>query len=370
MQLEISRLRTQLTSQTSDTTTHSTQLSALQSSLATAETKLKTTENELADTKKALHRASEKSVQDGTNATSKDTKIRTLERDLETTTTKYHEATANVTKLEAKINAMNKLHREAEARTAAKLSSAESTAREIPVLRTKIATLEAETARLREKHKRAISGSGADVDDGLDELEDEGRKKLERRIRELEGQVFDLQRGVWRDQRTNLQPELHNTDGASSTLPVRSSLDHHEEGFDEVDLSGTTGPGSARRESSFFGSNNAASRAATASPGTAKHSNFTQYLSSGLNAFMAPASPSVTAAGPTRDRADSLLLEDDDEMDEAAFARAQREEEMKKMVAHVREVKRGLTSKWKGWRLDLVESRKAGDGGLGEVFEV
>ena len=373
MQLEISRLRSQISSQTEGTSSHDTQISALQASLGSAEGRLKSAENELADTKKALGRASEKSVQDGTERTSKDTKLRALERDLETTTTKLNEANTKTAQLEKKIEAMNKLHREAEARTASKLASVEQTSREIPALRTKIATVEAENARIREKHKRAVSGGGAD--EGLDELEDEGRNKLERRIRELEGQVFDLQRGVWRDQRTAMQPDLA-ADG--SALPSRPSLDNasriqHEEGFDEVDLSGNTS--TSRRPSAFFGNSNA-SRAATASP--PKHSNFTQYLSSGLNAFMAPTSPPPGGEGSgliNRPRNDSLLLDDDDAMfDEAAFARAQQEEEMKKMVAHVREVKRGL-GKWKGWRLDLVEVRmsEGGDGygvGAGEIFEV
>ena len=57
--------------------------------------------------------------------------------------------------------------------------------------------------------------------------------------------------------------------------------------------------------------------------------------------------------------------------DESAFATAQREEEMRRMVEHVREVKRGL-KEWVGWRMDIVDVRRSGGGGVGfgEVFEV
>ena len=46
------------------------------------------------------------------------------------------------------------------------------------------------------------------------------------------------------------------------------------------------------------------------------------------------------------------------------------------MVEHVREVKRRLREEWKGYRLDLVESRRMMGGGgedeqaFGEVFEI
>jgi hypothetical protein len=374
MQLEISRLRSQLSSQNSDCATHGSQITSLQATLDSTETKLRTLEAELSDTKSSLSRASEKAVVDGTERTSRDTRIRELERQLASTTSSNDDTRRRAETLDTKIEALNKLHREAESRAATKLASSEALAREIPTLRARLASLEAENARLREKHKRHVSGGGAD--EGLDELEDEERKKLERRIRELEGQVFDLQRGVWRDKRTALQPELAGARTSQDGAGPTAALLGQEEGFDEVDLSGA---GGSRRTSSFFGGGGGGPRHATASPASqqAKHSNFSQYISSGLNAFIAPQQGGAGAAAPstTRPRNDSLLEDfDDDAFDEEAFARAQREEEMKKMVAHVREVKRGL-SRWKGWRLDLVESRRAEGGGgvgvgLGEIFEV
>lgn len=349
MQLEISRLRSQLSSQSQGCEAHGEQIDALQTSLQTVESKARKLEKELGDTKKSLARASEKAMLDGTERTSKDTKIRNLERDMTDAVTKRDETVKKAEQLEKKVEAMNKLHREAEARSASKLSAAEQASREVPSLRAKTERLESEMTRLREKHKRSMSGGGAD--DALDELEDEERTKLEKRIRELEGQVFDLQRGVWRDKRTSLQPDITGSGGNAD-----------EGDFDEVDLTGTSGA-TLRRPSALQ---------RTTSPGQ-KHSNFSQYFTSGLNAFL----PSTTSPPPgARPRNDSLLEEfpedeagfDEAGFDEAAFAQAQREEEAKKMLEHVREVKRGL-KQWKGWRLDLVDARRA-EGGQWEIFEV
>jgi predicted nucleic acid-binding Zn-ribbon protein len=353
MQLEISRLRGQLSSQTEGCETHGEQISALQTSLLTTEGKLRGAETELADTKRALSKASEKAMLDGTERTSKDTKIRSLERELEDAITKRDEVVKKAEQLDKKIEAMNKLHREAESRNSSKLAAAETTARELPALRAKIEKLDSENSRLREKHKRVMSGGGGD--EGLDELEDEERQKLEKRIRELEGQVFDLQRGVWRDKRMQMQPR--GDEGS------RTSLDPGED-FDEVDLSGSGN--ASRRRSSGNLLNQQSSQI--------RHSGFTQVLNSGLAAFRAgTTSPDSQGRNQNRPRNDSLLQEfddDNDAFDEHAFAHAQREEEARKMVEHVREVKRGLKGQV-GWRLDLVDARRAGGGvGFGEIFDV
>ena len=41
----------------------------------------------------------------------------------------------------------------------------------------------------------------------------------------------------------------------------------------------------------------------------------------------------------------------------------------KKRIERVKEVKRALKN-WEGWRLDLVENRRGGGEGVGEIFEV
>ena len=335
MQLEISRLRGQLSSQSQGRESHDEQVAALQISLSNAESKLRSLETELADTKKGLSKASEKAVLDGTERTSKDTKIRSLERELEEAVSQREEVTKKVEQLDKKIEAMNKLHREAESRNAAKLAAAEASAREVPGLRSKVEKAEGESARLREKHKRVMSGDAGG--EGLDELEDEEREKLQKKIRDLEAQVFDLQRGVWRDKRVQMQPR--GDEGS------RTSMDPGED-FDEVDLSGS---GNASGRKSLGGNQ----------PQQVRHSGFSQVLNSGLAAFrVSTTSPDAQQRQNNRPRNDSLLQEfEDDNFDEDAFARAQREEEARKMVEHVREVKRGL-KQWVGWRLDLVDARR------------
>lgn len=350
MELEISQLRSQVNTQTEGCDKHGEQILALQASLSRAETKLRAAENELADTKKALNHASEKAVSEGTQKTSKDTKIRTLEKDMAEAIAARDDVVRKAEALEKKVEAMNKLHREAEARNASKLSIAEAGSRESGVLKAKLASVENENSRLKEdrerRKKRSLDRTGDE--DEVDELEDEEREKLEKRIRDLEGEVFDLRRGLWRDKRKDLQED-------DDVLPPRPSQD---EDFDEVDLSG---PGSRRRSM------------ANALTGQQKHSGFSQVLNSGLAAFRAATtSPDSQQKQQTRPRNDSLLEEfDDDEFDETAFAQAQREEEARKMVEHVREVKRKL-KEWEGWRLDLVDLRRAGgvEPGFGEVFEV
>jgi hypothetical protein len=83
------------------------------------------------------------------------------------------------------------------------------------------------------------------------------------------------------------------------------------------------------------------------------------FLTSGFNAITGGTSG-----------ADGALLEDDEDLDfdEDAYRLAQ-EEEAKRRIEKVKEVKRGLKN-WKGWRLDLVENRRGGGEGIGEIFEV
>lgn len=346
MELEISRLRGELSTKTSSCETHGSQISALQESLSATQNKLRNLEAELGSSKKALTRASEKAVKEGVEKTSSDTKMKALERDLAEVAAARDEIRKKAENLEKKIETMNKLHREAEARNASKLSAAETQGREASMLKARLAAVENENLRLREERdrrkKREVTGAD---DEGLDELEDQERFRLERRVRELEGEIFDLKRGVWRERRKEMQPNPESgADGASNR--------DNPGDFDEVDLSGG-GPDSRRR---------------SLAP-QQKHSSFSTVISSGLAAFRG--SPEQT----NRPRQDSLLkeLEDDDAFDEEAFAAAQREEEARKMVEHVKEVKRKLRD-WEGWRLDLVDARRSAAGmlgtGFGEIFEV
>lgn len=364
MELEISRLRGQLSSQTAGCETHGEQIEALKASLASVQGQLVGKEAELGDLRKAMQRASEKSVLDGTERMSKDTKIRALERELAEAVEKREEVVKKAVMLEKKVETMNKLHRETEGRNASRLAVVEAQAREAGMLKARLAKVENENLKLREERerrkKREVAGDGGD--EGLDELEDEARVRLEKKVRELEGENFDLRRGVWREKRKDLQPSVSEVDADGSEI-------RGNEEFDEIDLSGH-GSGSRRR--SFATSHSPPQQ-------QQKHSSFSTMINSGLAAFRA-ATVSPThhhQQQHSRSRQDSLLQEFDDDVgdgvgfDEEAFARAQREEEARRMVEHVREVKRKLKD-WQGWRLDLVDVRRGGGGGfgIGDIFEV
>ena len=346
MELEISRLRSELSTRTSSCETHGSQILALQDTLIMTQNRLRNVEGELSDSKKALTRASEKAVKEGVEKTSSDTKMKSLERALAEASATRDEIIKKAENLEKKVETMNKLHREAEGRNASRLSAAEAQGREAGILKARLIAAENENLRLREekerRKRREVSGGD---DEGLDELEDEERVGLERRIRELEGEIFDLKRGVWRERRKQMQPDPGV--GAEGELKEDDAGD-----FDEVDLSGS-GPASRPLPPSS----------------QQKHSSFSTVLNSGLAAFRS--SPDHTS----RPRQDSLLqeFEDDGAFDEEAFAIAQREEEARKMVEHVREVKRKLRD-WEGWRLDLVDAKRSATGmlgtGFGEIFEV
>jgi hypothetical protein len=102
-----------------------------------------------------------------------------------------------------------------------------------------------------------------------------------------------------------------------------------------------------------------------------QHSSFATVISSGLAAFTGGGGTDQHRPSGFSEKYNDDFLEDDDEFDEAAFAQAQADEEARKRVEWARDIK-GKLKDWKGWRLDLVESRYASPGaafGMGEVFE-
>jgi hypothetical protein len=161
-----------------------------------------------------------------------------------------------------------------------------------------------------------MEGGGGLDDEGVDELEDEERLKLERKIRALESEVHELRSGAWIGKRRELE----------ATSP----------GFQDIDLhTGNPLSPSHRRKSGPGG--------------------IGDFFTSGLNAL---------AGG-----GDDEFLEDDDmDFDEDAFRKAQ-EEESKRRIERIKEIKRSLKH-WEGWRLDIVENRRGGNEGVGEIFDV
>ncbi|KKZ64511.1 hypothetical protein EMCG_01390 [[Emmonsia] crescens] len=380
MELEISNLRAQLNSQSSTSSANQEQISALEDKLSRSEASLEKTQRELADTKHSLNRAVEKAVKEGVDKTSTETLIKNLERQLQEVETAKTEAEKKIETLEKKLQALGNLHKESENRNNIRLRERDKFEKDAAMLKRKLVTIENENLRLREERERIRKREASNVGDeeGLDELEDEERQRLEKRVRELEGENFDLRRGIWKERKRELSEtgrhrEGDNTDEHPGDYPSSAGA------FDDVDLVGGlpgSGPDHARHKAQ-----------------QQKHSSFTTVLSSGLAAFRGEAGSPAAAVLEHRSRAGStishgtgyshnqLLAEkvgdddgvwDDGDIDPIAYAQAQAAEEKRMRDERVKEINRTLKN-WKGWRLDLVESRYGAQGagvGLGEIFEV
>lgn len=236
--------------------------------------------------------------------------------------------------LEKKVVSLEMLHKEDEGqirRLESDLAEAQS---ENVELKKKVQKAEAEALRLSKKE--AQDGGGTD-NDHLDELEDEERQKLEKKIRELEAENTDLKRGIWQEKRKELQPGMDEAPGGQ---------------FTTVDLGSGGAPGAAHR----------------------KHQgSFGDFLTSGLNALTGAGGHQQGYGhghghGHGHEHDDDGFLEDDDDFDEEAFRKAQ-EDAAKARIERIKDIKRGLKN-WEGWRLDLVEGRRGGGEGIGEIFEV
>ncbi|KAK0107386.1 hypothetical protein ONS95_004078 [Cadophora gregata] len=330
MEIEISSLRAQLERMASGSS-EKEQVTALESKLLRSEKLAETAQRELADLKKNLERTTEKAVKEGSERISAETKLRTLER--EATESKAHskELQKKIDALEKKVSTLVTLRKEHDARSQTQKKEREKIEQEASELRVRIAGIENENLRLREERERARKRDAQGIDDdGVDELENEERQRLEEKVRDLEGEVHELRRGAWRERRK----ELVGEESSGVTSPGTR--------FTDVDLHGGMSP-SRRRSIAPSGK-----------------SGLGDFWTSGLNAI----------TGANASSGDGALLEDDEdlEFDEDAFRLAQ-EAEAAKRIERVKEIKRGL-KKWEGWRLDLVENRIGGVDGVGEIFEV
>ena len=330
MEMEISTLRSQLTKSTSTSTGPSEQVAALEEKLDRAERAAGAAQRELIDVRRNLDRASEKAVRDGSERTSAETKIRTLSREAEKSRKVAEDSLKRIETLERKLAALTNLHKDSDGRRQASEKQHSLLEKDASEMRRKLAALENENLRFREERDRYRRREVTGDDGGLDELEDEERQRLESKVRSLEGEVFDLKRGAWKDKRHKL----------SESGPVSPGSK-----FDDIDLGGGPSPWAARRQSQAAG----------------MASGFTNALSSGFSAF-------TGSGGAGRRESDSLL--DDDgvvDFDEEAFRKAQ-EEEARKRIERVKDIKRGLKD-WEGWRMDIVDCR-VGAGIGGEIFDV
>jgi hypothetical protein len=325
MEIEISNLSAQLARNASGSTAEREQIAALTEKLARTQTSLDTSQRELFDLKKNLEHTTAKAVKEGSERTSAETKLRTLSREAEEAKLQSTELQKKVEALEKKVLTLTTLHKEHDARSQALKKEREKADKDAAELRQRLAGIENENLRLREERERHKKREAQGIDDdGVDELENEERQRLETKVRDLEAEIFELRRGVWKERRQEL-----DGDDSGVTSPGAK--------FTDIDLTGSPG----RRRSLALG-------------GPTK----------GLGDFFSVFTGAVTGG------ADDQLLEDDDEVDfdEEAFRLAQ-EEEARKRLERVKDIKRKLGD-WKGWRLDLVETRRGGGEGAGDIFEV
>ncbi|CZT08857.1 hypothetical protein WAI453_006054 [Rhynchosporium graminicola] len=332
MEIEISNLRAQL-ERIASSSSEKEQIAALEAKLLRSERSAETAQRELGDLKKNLERTTEKAVKEGSERISAETKLRTLEREAEESKVRSEELQLKVDALEKKVSTLATLHKEHDARSQTQKKEREKAEKEASELRAKMAGIENENLRLKEERERARKRDAQGIDDeGVEELENEERQRLEKKVRDLEGEVHELRRGVWRERRKELDGE---------------------------ELSGLTSPGTKFTDVDLGGGMSPNRRRSLAAGGKGGLGDF---LTSGFNA--------ITGANANANADDGLLLEDDEELDfdEDAFRLAQ-EADAAKRIERVKGIKRGLKD-WEGWRLDLVENRRGGGDGVGEIFEV
>lgn len=327
MELEMSRLRAQVERLSVSASTPSEQITALEEKLARADKAAGLAQRELHDVKVELEQASKKAVKEGSERASAETKLRSLQQEAESATAARDELAKKVDALEKKVATLTTLHKEQDGRTQALRKEKERAEKEVREVKERLERAEAENLRLRKKD--AAEGGGDD--EGVDELEEEGRLRLEKRVRELEAENTDLRRGIWREKRREMQ-------GGPDEVAAAAN-------FETVDLGGGMSP-SARKGASGSG--------------------LGDFFTSGLNVLTGAGGGG--AGGHAHGHDDGLLEDDDMEFDEEAFRRAQ-EEEQTKRIERIKEIKRSLKN-WEGWRLDLVENRRGGGEGVGEIFEV
>ncbi|KAF2757634.1 hypothetical protein EJ05DRAFT_529408 [Pseudovirgaria hyperparasitica] len=333
LELELFNLHTQLSTLESKNTDLSSQLTTLEDALSTEREAHSSTAKELADLRTNLESASTRAESSDTDKSALTKQIAQLEASLAASQRTADAASKRASTLDQKVSTLTTLHRDASTAHAARQRDFSKTEREAKELRSRVSFLAGENSKLR-----STASHGVTDDDGtsVDELVDEARETLRRKVRELEEENAELRRGVWRDRRRELQPGLDDDNDADTS-------------FDDVDLTGRASPRAAR-------------------PGVTRgSSSLTDVINSGIKAF------SSTGVGGGRRRGSSVrkqslghVSEDGDEFafDEEEFKRAQEEENMRRLE-RVREIKRGLVD-WKGWRVDLVHVRA----GMGGVFDV
>ncbi|KAJ3488045.1 hypothetical protein NLG97_g6276 [Lecanicillium saksenae] len=283
MEIEISKMRSQLERHQSGASSEKEQVAALEDKVARAEAAAGKAQRELQDVKKNLERATEKAVREGSERSSAETKASSLEHELKTLKATHEELVKKADGFEKKVT-LTTLHKEQDSRTQILKREKDKAEADLAELRTRAEKLESENTKLRSR--KSTDGGGGLDDEGMDELENEERQRLEKKIRSLEKEVHELRSGEWIQRRRDMEPSS----------------------FQDVDLSAPYGSPAQRKNST---------------------SGIGQFFTNGLNAL---------AGGGD----DEGLLEDDDmEFDEEAFRKAHEEEQMRRLE-RIKELKRAL----------------------------
>ncbi|KAF2721955.1 hypothetical protein K431DRAFT_223038 [Polychaeton citri CBS 116435] len=327
LELEMSNLKNQVKTLGSNVDDKETKVTGLEGQLKTAEGERESLRQELEQLKVSMTFPSDDTKAVGEDPEALTKRITLLESDLRTANASLDTASERAKALESKLETLTKMHKDATTSSSAK-------DKELTDLRDQL--------RKRDKPNHVRDASDFDLHE--DETE---TGALHARIRELEAENFDLKRGVWRDQRASMQPGMEDS----------------PDNYEDVDLNG--GPYSADR-----------SRSRGSLP--RQGSTIQDVINSGISAFTGRPRDAVggqPAQGQRtmHDRKQSLGLLSEDDFDPEAWQQAQ-EEEAKRRVERVKEIKRGL-EQWRGWRVDIVDTRKSAGSGFmngvaGPVFEV
>ena len=344
MELEISRLRAQLLKP--PPASENEQVAALEDKLARAETAASKAQIELSDLRKSLDRTAEKAVREGSGRSSAETAAAEAIREAEAAKSEREVAINKVRALEQKITAMGSLHKEQDSRMQSLRKEKEYLGREVKELHGRVAVLQKRPVRHGTGGEKLDEGGGLD-DEEVDELEAEERARLARHIRDLEAENYNLRRSIWHERRKSMQlrPDDH---------------------FQDVDLG--SGIRSPMRKKGGGGLADLLASGISAITGAEEYQVLQGQRDTSLAAAASPAPATAATAGLLDDDDNDGFLNDDLEFDEEAFRAAQKEE-MNRRLERVREAKRALKN-WEGFRLDLVDVRRAGGEGDGEIFEV
>lgn len=320
MEIELSKLKARVDRQETGASTEREQVTALEEKLARAEAAAGKAQRELQDVKRNLERATEKAVREGSERSSAQTRVKALELEVGELKSAKDEAEKRTDGLDKKVATLTTLHKEQDARLQALRKDKEQADKDLADARAKADKIESENVKLRSR--KSVEGGGGLDDEGVDELENEERLRLERRIRSLEQELHEVHSGAW--------------------IGKRREMEAMGPAFQEVDLTGGASGG---------GAHHAASHKKSSTGG-----GIGDFLASGLNAL---------AGGG---EADGLLDDDDVDFDEEAFRKAQ-EDEARKRLERIKDIKRSLKH-WEGWRMDIVDTRRGGGEGIGDIFDV